>query len=205
MVALGLEAARCAQGHRHRARRLVERGGPRTCIAGREQSLACGVGTPEPSDSTPGSAAAHLNRRVRNRTHGGVGGRERGTLPPTRSRCAGAGAATPRQIMPATNGCLGRQATGSIRAVRWRQSRQRRRIASSATRMWGWVAWMGQHLGGVHACLTTAGVARRDEHPRAVGVVTQPHPSESPRGREYARRRSWRPRSRQDRRTDRSR
>ena len=32
---------------------------------GREQSLACGVGTPEPSDSTPGSAAAHLNRRVR--------------------------------------------------------------------------------------------------------------------------------------------
>ena len=33
-------------------------------------------GTPEPSDSTPGSAAEHLNRRVRNRTHGGVGGRE---------------------------------------------------------------------------------------------------------------------------------
>ena len=28
------------------------------------------------SDSTPGSAAEHLNRRVRNRTHGGVGGRE---------------------------------------------------------------------------------------------------------------------------------
>ena len=27
------------------------------------------------SDSTPGSAAEHLNRRVRNRTHGGVGGR----------------------------------------------------------------------------------------------------------------------------------
>ena len=65
----------CAQGHRHRARRLVERGGlAHTC--GREQSLACGVGTPEPSDSTPGSAAEHLNRRVRNRTHGGVGGRE---------------------------------------------------------------------------------------------------------------------------------
>ena len=38
--------------------------------------------------------------------------------------------------------------------------------------------WMGQHLGGVHACLTTAGAARRDEHPRAVGVVTQPHPSD---------------------------
>ena len=28
------------------------------------------------SDSTPRSAAEHLNRRVRNRTHGGVGGRE---------------------------------------------------------------------------------------------------------------------------------
>ena len=55
--------------------RLVERGGlAHAC--GREQSLACGVGTPEPSDSTPGSAAEHLNRRVRNRTHGGVGGRE---------------------------------------------------------------------------------------------------------------------------------
>ena len=35
----------------------------------------------------------------------------------------------------------------------------------------GMGAWMGQDLGGVHACLTTAGVARRDEHPRAVGVV----------------------------------
>ena len=55
--------------------RLVERGG-RAHACGREQALACGVGTPEPSDSTPGSAAAHLNRRVRNRTHGGVGGRE---------------------------------------------------------------------------------------------------------------------------------
>ena len=55
--------------------RLVERGGlAHAC--GREQALACGVGTPEPSDSTPGSAAEHLNRRVRNRTHGGVGGRE---------------------------------------------------------------------------------------------------------------------------------
>ena len=28
------------------------------------------------SDSTLGFAAEHLNRRVRNRTHGGVGGRE---------------------------------------------------------------------------------------------------------------------------------
>ena len=51
-------------------------GGGLAHACGREQSLACGVGTPEPSDSTPGSAAAHLNRRVRNRTHGGVGGRE---------------------------------------------------------------------------------------------------------------------------------
>ena len=40
----------------------------------------------------------------------------------------------------------------------------------------GMGAWMGRHLGGVHVCLTTAGVARRNEHPRAVGVVTQPHP-----------------------------
>ena len=71
----GTRGCACAQGHRHRARRLVERGGlAHAC--GREQSLACGVGTPEPSGSTPGSAAAHLNRRVRNRTHGGVGGRE---------------------------------------------------------------------------------------------------------------------------------
>ena len=71
----GTRGCACAQGHRHRARRLVERGGlAHAC--GREQSLACGVGTPEPSDSTPGSAAEHLNRRVRNRTHGGVGGRE---------------------------------------------------------------------------------------------------------------------------------
>ena len=27
----------------------------------------------------------------------------------------------------------------------------------------GMGAWVGQHLGGVHACLTTAGAARRDE------------------------------------------
>ena len=69
----------------------------------------------------------------------------------------------------------------------------------------GMGAWMGQNFGGVHACLTTAGVARRDEHPRAVGVVTQPHPSESPLGLEYARRRSWPPRSRRALRTGRSR
>ena len=79
----GTRGCACAQGHRHRARRLVERGGlAHAC--GREQSLACGVGTPEPSDSTPGSAAEHLNRRVRNRTHGGVGRTGGVTLPPTR-------------------------------------------------------------------------------------------------------------------------
>ena len=32
----------------------------------------------------------------------------------------------------------------------------------------GMGAWVGQHLGGVHACLTTAGVARSDKHPLAV-------------------------------------
>jgi hypothetical protein len=41
------------------------------------------MGTPEPSRSTPGHAAVHVNRRVRTRTHGGVGGREgRPSLPP---------------------------------------------------------------------------------------------------------------------------
>ena len=127
----------------------------------------------------------------------------------SRQSCPGGpgrwGAATPRQIMPATNGCVGRRATGSIRAVRWQQSRQRRRSASSATRMWGWGAWVGQHFGGVHACLTTAGAACRDEQPCTVGVVTQPHLTENPLVRECARRRSWRPRSRRARRTDRSR
>ena len=56
------------------------------------------------------------------------------------------------------------------------------RGAGSSSRWMG--AWMGRHLGGVHACLTTAGVARRDEYPRGGGVVTQPHPSESPPGPE---------------------
>ncbi len=69
----------------------------------------------------------------------------------------------------------------------------------------GMGAWVGQHFGGVHACLTTAGVARRDEQPPAVGVVTQPHLTENPLARECARRRSWRPRRRRSRRTDRSR
>ena len=75
MVALGLEAAR-ARKATATGRGAWWNAGASHMHAGREQSLACGVGTPEPSDSTPGSAAAHLNRRVRNRTHGGVGGRE---------------------------------------------------------------------------------------------------------------------------------
>ena len=53
----------------------MERGGF-AHARGRKQSFARGVGTPEPSQSTLDSAAEHLNRRVRNRTHGGVGGRE---------------------------------------------------------------------------------------------------------------------------------
>ncbi len=69
----------------------------------------------------------------------------------------------------------------------------------------GMGAWVGQHFGGVHPCLTTAGAACRDEHPPAVGVVTQPHLTENPRVRECARRRSWRPRSRRALRTGRSR
>ena len=75
MVALGLEAAR-ARKATATGRGAWWNAGVLAHACGREQSLACGVGTPEPSDSTPGSAAAHLNRRVRNRTHGGVGGRE---------------------------------------------------------------------------------------------------------------------------------
>ena len=35
----------------------------------------------------------------------------------------------------------------------------------------GMGAWMSQHLGGVHACLTTAGVARRDEHKALGGLI----------------------------------
>ena len=35
----------------------------------------------------------------------------------------------------------------------------------------GMGAWMGQHLGGVHACLTTAVVARRDERKTLGGLI----------------------------------
>ena len=34
------------------------------------------MGTPELTRSTQGHAAVHVNRRVRTRTHGGVGGRK---------------------------------------------------------------------------------------------------------------------------------
>ena len=40
----------------------------------------------------------------------------------------------------------------------------------------GMGAWVGQHLGGIHACLTTAGTACRDEHPCTVGAS---HPAAS--------------------------
>ena len=51
-----------------------------------------------------------------------------------------------------TRPCVRRRATGSIRAVRRRQSRQRRRIASSATRMRGWVrGWVSTSAGSTRA------------------------------------------------------
>ena len=42
---------------------------------GSDQPVTREVGTSEPSRSASASAAARLNRRVRSRTHGGVGGR----------------------------------------------------------------------------------------------------------------------------------
>ena len=54
----------------------------------------------------------------------------------------------PRHIIPATHACVRRRAMGSIRAVRRLQSRQRRRIVSSATRMRGWVReWISTSAG----------------------------------------------------------
>ena len=73
---LGTRGTACAQGHRDRAWCLVECGSL-THAFGREQSFTHGVGSPQPSYSTPGPAAEHLNRRIRTRTYGGVGGRER--------------------------------------------------------------------------------------------------------------------------------
>ena len=58
----------------------------------------------------------------------------------------------PRQIIPATHASVRTRATGSIRAVRWRQSRQRKRIASVATRMQGWVrGWVSTSAGSTRA------------------------------------------------------
>ena len=71
---LGTRGTACAQGHRDRAWCLS---GSLTHAFGREQSFTHGVGSPQPSYSTPGPAAEHLNRRIRTRTYGGVGGRER--------------------------------------------------------------------------------------------------------------------------------
>ena len=88
---LGTRGTACAQGHRDRAWCLVECGSL-THAFGREQSFTHGVGSPQPSYSTPGPAAEHLNRRIRTRTYGGVGGRERQlSLRPDRYRLPVAG------------------------------------------------------------------------------------------------------------------
>ena len=64
--------------------------GPRTCtpvyIIGYWQ-----IGPPQPTQSTSDPAAVRLNRRVRSRTHGGVGGREgRPSLLPDNAEAAAA-------------------------------------------------------------------------------------------------------------------
>jgi group II intron reverse transcriptase/maturase len=66
--------ATCAPGHCHRPWGLVECGGF-AHARGSEQPVTRGMGSSEPSWSTSDPAAVHLNRRVRFRTHGGVGGR----------------------------------------------------------------------------------------------------------------------------------
>ena len=105
-------------------------------------------------------------------------------------------AAKPRHIIAVTHACLRRRATGPIRAVPWWQFRQRKRIASSAPRLRGWVlGWVGTSAGTTRACRPQV-LSCRDEQPRAIGVVTQPHPSENLPGQECASRRSWRPRRR---------
>ena len=73
------------------------------------------------------------------------------------------GAAKPRHIIAATNACVRRRATGSIRGA----------VAAGPT-AWadreschahvGMGAWVGQHRGGDHACLTPAGVEHLDRH-----------------------------------------
>jgi hypothetical protein len=71
----GRRRGACTEGHRHRPWGLVERRGL-TYARGRHQSVTGSVGTSEPAGSTSRWAAVHVNRRVRTRTHGGVGGRE---------------------------------------------------------------------------------------------------------------------------------
>ena len=62
----------------------------------------------------------------------------RGRLqPPPRSQPGHRARRPARRALVVLEGGVPR--TGSIRAVRWRQSRQRRRIASAVTRMRGWV------------------------------------------------------------------
>ena len=79
-------------------------------------------------------------------------------------------AAKPRHIIPATHACVRRRATGvdprrSAAAVPTAQADREFCHAHA-----GMGAWMGQYLGGVHALLTTAVVARCYEHPLCVGV-----------------------------------
>jgi len=70
----GSQSGAGSQGNRHRPWGLVERGGL-AYARRRHQSVIGAMGTPESPRSTSDSAAALLNRRVRSRTHGGVGGR----------------------------------------------------------------------------------------------------------------------------------
>ena len=71
----GSESGACPQGDRHRPKGLVER--RRLAHARRHyQSVTGAMGPPELARSDSGPLAALLNRRVRSRTHGGVGGRE---------------------------------------------------------------------------------------------------------------------------------
>ena len=82
----GSKSGACPQGDRHRPSGLVER----RCLAHARrhyQSVTGAMGPPELARSDSGPLAALLNRRVRSRTHGGVGGREgRPSLPPDNSK-----------------------------------------------------------------------------------------------------------------------
>ncbi len=95
LVALGSESGACPQGDRHRPKGLVER--RRLAHARRHyQSVTGAMGPPELARSDSGPVAALLNRRVRSRTHGGVGGREgRPSLPPDRRPLRSATLKTP--------------------------------------------------------------------------------------------------------------